>query len=39
LRVPVLNMRGELLMPTTPAKARRLLKQEKAKVVKRKLYN
>lgn len=28
-------MRGKPLMPTTPAKARRLLKQNKAKVVKR----
>jgi len=35
LRVPVLNMRGEPLMPTTPAKARHLLKQNKAKVLQR----
>lgn len=34
LRVPVINMRGESLMPTTPAKARHLLKQGKAKVIR-----
>jgi len=35
LRVPVINMRGEALMPTTPGVARRLLVSGKAKVVKR----
>ena len=35
LRVPVINMRGEALMPTTPGMARRLLVSDKAKVVKR----
>ncbi len=37
LRVPVyvLNMRGQPLMPTNPAKAKHLLKMGKAKVVKR----
>jgi len=38
LRVPVLNMRGEPLMPTIPAKARHLIKQGKAKVLKRKPF-
>ena len=38
LRVPVLNMRGEPLMPTTPTKARHLLEQKKAKVVRRKPF-
>lgn len=38
LRVPVLNMRKEPLMPTTPGKARHLLKQDKAKVVSRKPF-
>ena len=33
LRVPVLNIRGEPLMPTTPRKARRLLETDKAKVI------
>jgi len=35
LRVPVINMRGEPLMPTTPRKARMLLKEGNAKVVQR----
>ena len=35
LRVFVINMRGEPLMPTTPGKARILLKEGKAKVVQR----
>jgi len=35
LRVYVINQRKEPLMPTTPSKARKLLKQGKAKVVKR----
>ncbi len=38
LRVPVLNMRGKPLMPVTPAKARHLLEQDKAKVVSRKPF-
>ena len=33
LRVPVINMRNEPLMPTTPAKARKLIKDRKAKVI------
>ncbi len=33
--VYVLNMRGKPLMPTTPQKAKKLLKEDKAKVVKR----
>ena len=33
--VYVLNMRGQPLMPTTPRKAKKLLKEGKAKVVKR----
>ncbi|MHB1742068.1 MAG: RNA-guided endonuclease IscB [Thermoplasmataceae archaeon] len=33
LRVPVINMRGQPLMPTTPGKARKLLKQNKARVI------
>ncbi len=33
--VPVLNMRGKPLMPTSPKKARLLLKEGKAKVVQR----
>lgn len=36
--VYVLNMRGQPLMPTTPTKARHLLKQKKAKVVSRKPF-
>lgn len=35
MRVFVINQRKEPLMPTTPCKARKLLKQGKAKVVKR----
>ncbi len=35
LRVLVLNMRGEPLMPTTPAKARYLLKGGKVRVIRR----
>jgi hypothetical protein len=33
LRVFVKNMRGKPLMPTTPQKAKRLLREGKAKVV------
>ena len=33
MRVYVKNLRGEALMPTTPQKARKLLKQNKAKVI------
>ncbi len=33
--VYVLNMRGQPLMPTTPRKAKKLLREEKARVVKR----
>jgi hypothetical protein len=33
--VYVLNMRGQPLMPTTPRKAKKLLKEDKAKVVRR----
>ena len=35
LRVYVINQRREPLMPTTPSKARKLLKEQKAKVLKR----
>ena len=35
MRVYVLNMRGEPLMPTTPRKARILLRDGKAKVARR----
>lgn len=38
LRVPVLNMRNQPLMPTTPGKARHLLDDGKAEVVKRKPF-
>ncbi|WP_290704638.1 RNA-guided endonuclease IscB [Ferroplasma sp. Type II] len=33
LRVPVINMRNEPLMPTSPGKARRLLKHNRARVI------
>ena len=35
MRVYVINLKNELLMPTIPSKARKLLKQNKAKVVSR----
>ena len=35
MRVYVINQRREPLMPTTPSKARKLLKEQKAKVLKR----
>lgn len=35
MRIPVLNMRGKALMPTTPCKAKKLLRAGKAKVVRR----
>ena len=35
MRVYVLNQRNEPLMPTTPARARKLLKENKAEVIKR----
>jgi hypothetical protein len=38
MRVFVLNMRGQPLMPTTPGKARILLKENKARVVQRKPF-
>ena len=38
LRVPVLNMHGKPLMPTTPAKARHLVEQNKARTISRKLF-
>ena len=33
MRVYVKNLRGEALMPTTPKKARKLLKENKAKII------
>ena len=36
--VYVLSIKGELLMPTKPAKARKLLKKGEAHVVKRKPF-
>lgn len=34
-RVPVVNMRGGALMPTTAQKARKLLKKQKAKIFRK----
>ncbi len=38
VKIFVLNMRGQPLMPTTPRKARVLLKEKNAKVIRRTLF-